>query len=719
MPETQEAPVKATMTDSQILSEAKARLKFCRDNDHHNRENADKVLKFLLGDGYSQWDANEVARREADKRIVLQINQLTKYAKQVIGDMRQNKVRVKVHPESSDADPETAKIREGIIGDVEYQSNAESIYDYARAYNAKCGYGAWRVRTRYTKENPFEQEPYLELIENPLNVYMDPSAKDPNYADAKYGFVIDQYTRKEFKEEFGELALTETLNTNPSEDSADYLWWGTDFILVVEYFRVETMKVNKVLLSDGQIMTKKQADEYLAGWEASPNKSTTIPTIQKEREVEEKEVKWYKLKGDAIIQRGDWPGPIIPIVLFHGEKINIGGKTHIYGMFHDALDAQRNLNYWYTALAEAVALQPKAPIVITPKEIAGFEKDYAQAHDKNTPFLLFNPDPSAPGRPGRMDSAGVNPALFAQVEKAEQNLKDTMGMYNADVGDTGNEISGVAIRERQTPGDTATFIYHDNGNQAIAHSGRIINSIIPFLYDTERDARLKKDDETEAFVPINTTVQKATNALEKDPSKYGGLDKKKLGDMMASPDAGPFAPYNDVKAGSYSVIISTGPSFATRRMEASAHMLQMAVALPNMNPLDKYFFIDKQDFDGAHDWAEAIRRTLPPGTMELRPGEEPPPPPPPDPKIGIEMAKMEVQKLDKIVQIERAQTERIKQRTALIDMLTKLKEADAQGRQEVLGMLAQLKQEYDQGQADQAELQQPRQQMPQPQMGMQ
>ncbi len=63
--------------------------------------------------------------------------------------------------------------------------------------------------------------------------------------------------------------------------------------------------------------------------------------------------------------------------------------------------------------------------------------------------------------------------------------------------------------QRQKPGDVATFAFIDNLTRSIAHSGRVINEMIPEVYDTERDVRIRNADETEDFAPVNTTAGRA------------------------------------------------------------------------------------------------------------------------------------------------------------------------------------------------------------------
>jgi hypothetical protein len=62
----------------------------------------------------------------------------------------------------------------------------------------------------------------------------------------------------------------------------------------------------------------------------------------------------------------------------------------------------------------------------------------------------------------------------------------------------------VAIARRDEQGNTATFVYIDNLEDAIETTGRILIDLIPHYYSDERVIRLLgEDDEVEKFVEIN------------------------------------------------------------------------------------------------------------------------------------------------------------------------------------------------------------------------
>ncbi len=1030
MPDTEDIE---NSKEKEMLDLAKKRLRSAMDADNHNRVAAVEDLRFLRGE---QWDNGEKQRRKDSGRPCLQINVLPKYSKQVCGEMRRNKSQIKIRAVDSKADVQISKIREGIIYNIEYLSDAESIYDYAGKMLVDCGYGAWRILTRYTEENPFVQEIYLERIKNPFSVFFDPKAKNQNFADAEWAFIITKMSREDFEDEFGKDMLPGgDIVENPQTGTRDEYWWDRDTVTVAEYFYMYKKEKTICLLSDDQILEKKEAEEYIEKARNSfdqaskdhpemANRDGNIPTIVEECDIKEPHLKWKKITATKILEERDLAGKYIPIVLITGEETNIEGKQYINGLIRNAKDPQRMLNFWHclsldtplptpegwttmgevkkgdrlfddkgkicevlgvspihknydcfeitfedgskivadkdhlwnierditkrergtkqwelqtrktgelisrkdyiyvsdplnlpeanlsidpyvlgvwlgdgsqewikitegsdteeiynnlkliglslgekcedkrhrgvftfpvydvrnkfselnliknkhiplqylrgsylqrlsllqglmdtdgsvssnficsfttvnkelsdgfaellsslgikfgvlyrkgrfvkfptyssqgksqyqlsftapdipifrlqrklekqfvkkewnrrrvkrhrimsvtsvssvpvkcvkvssksslflagkgmipthnTSACETIALAPKAPWQATAKQIEGYENDYLSANENNFPVLLYNVDKDAAApAPMRIPTAQPPVAIFSEIGRAEQNIKDTIGMYNSDVGDTSNEhlrdVSGAAITARQMPGDTATFVYPDNLAKGIAYGGKIINDLIPYIYDTERDVRLRNIDGTETFVPINTTVGKAVENINENPQRFSGMNKNKL--LSSLKERGPNEKFNDITVGKYDVVITTGPTFATQRAEAVENMVKIAMA-SRMSPIDKYFILKNSDFPGADEYAEVVRRMIPPNLLPPKEGDVPVPPLPPPPQVMVVQAKVQLN-------MAKMQTEKIKLQKALVELQKEMKDSDAGVKKQILDLLSEL-----------------------------
>ena len=408
------------------------------------------------------------------------------------------------------------------------------------------------------------------------------------------------------------------------------------------------------------------------------------PKIERSRQTDRTEVRHYLITAEEIIDTGAAgedksmtmaeklagalvPGRYIPIVLIKGRERNIEGKTYIRSLITDAKDAQKYLNYCTTAAAEVVFLAPKAPWLGTPKQFEGFENDYALANVENYPILKYNPDRDAPGPPTRMHPGNAPVAILSQVADAKDNIKSVigMGMY-----DTGNEQTpertGAAVQLKQKPGDIGTYAFQDNLVRGIIKGGRIANAMIPDVYDSARDVRLRSIDDSESFMPINMTVKDAMDRRRENPDRYPGLDLSHIAYIWRA--RGEKAMFNDVSAGQYEAVVTVGPSYATQREQAVESMLRLIQAMPQRMQVISHLLVDKMDFPGSEEAADILKRTAPSGVIKPKPGEPPPPPQPPPPAI--------------ILQLEKAKTEQLKQQVAMLKIKEEMLKILAAARDE-------------------------------------
>ena len=699
------------------------------DADDHNRTAAIEDLNFANNE---QWTNDEKKRRSDRGRPCLTLNKLTKYIRQVVGDILHNTPSIKFVPVDSHGDVNLATIRQGLVSSIQYNSDAESIYDYSANMLVTCGYGAWRVITKFTDDNPFNQEILLELIKNPFLVYLDPACKNKFGLDARWGFVLSRLNKEDFEARFPDSTFEVSGGGMSGKGISAEAWYDRETVTVAEYFEIKDREETKILLDDGRVLSESEFKDLTEKWErrhgavidalesqiaggppppkvedggslgraASPTTpqqapsplpapapqmppspqpalpSAPVPPPQQggmpapggapvpamkpgppppprpmevsRRTVKVPEVRHWILTADEIIEgglEGDVvSGRHIPIVLVKGPEISIEGKSYVYSLIRHAKDPQKLINYWNSAAAEVVSNSPKAPFMVTPKQVEGHETSYAMSNVDNQPFLYYNNDSEVPGPPSRLAPMQVPAAMLEQIRLGEENLKDVIGMFNADIGAKGSEQTGAAILARQRPGDISTYIFAKILNGAVAATGKIINEQIPEVYDTERDVQIRRTDERESFVPVNTTVGEALKRIKRNPERYAGLDASKLVDAIHA--SGPDTPFNDITSGKFGVRATSGPSYATQRQESAQLLLQLAQAMPDQMKLAADLIIENLDFKDADELSGRLRKPLVlQGVVPPRPGEKQLPPPPPSPQVMLAQVKMENEKL--------------------------------------------------------------------------
>jgi hypothetical protein len=566
--------------DADIIGEARDRWQMCMDAE--NRSDAKEDLRFLRGE---QWDAEAAQNRDLDNRPMLTINNVPAIIHQVTNDVRQNKQSIQVHPVDDGADPEVAKVIEGLCRHVEYQSGADAAYDTALDGAAQIGFGYFRLISEYSGPMSFDQDLKIKRIRNHFSVVTDPNAQEADASDMQFAFISSRMLKKSFELEHPNATAT-PMAWGALDGEND--WFMKDYIRIAEYYRIELKKRQICMLGSGKVVFKEDVPE---GEEPVQTRTTQIPTVM-----------WYKMTGAEILTRSEVPCPWIPVFPVYGDEIDTDGKVERWGLIRNLKSPKMMENYWLTAATEEIALRTKTPFIGALGQFEGVEKDWNAANTRNFSYLEYNPvvvsaedgqSFMAPP-PQRQAPADVPSGYIAMAQIAGDKVKAVTGIYDASLGNRSNETSGLAIRARQAQGDIANFHFTDNLTRAITHLGRCMVAMIPHIYDTQRVIRiLGEDRKTADRVEINkpATVQDDQgNAID--------------------------TVLNDLTVGTYDVVVTTGPAYNTLRQEAAANLVELGGKFPALMEVAGDKIVRALDFPGADEIADRLEKILPAAVRE-------------------------------------------------------------------------------------------------------
>ncbi len=587
MAETNDKP--RTKEDRYAL--IRKRFKACVDAEADLRAKAADDFKFAWVSGH-QWDNHFGAKR--GDRPKYEFNKLRQAIKQVINDNRQNTPAIKVRA-TEDGDTELATIRQGLIRNIESESKADEAYDWGALYAITAGFGAWRVVTEYVGDDAFDQDIRIRRIPSPLtSVWFDPSARELDRSDARFAFVVESVSREEFRERWPDADCVDFEGGSEYGD-----WFGQKEVRIAEYWSRKPGKREMLQLSDGRVVA---ADDWT---------ETEGVEVVNRRKVDTYQLTMEIVSGKETLEGPfDWPTPDIPIIPVWGDIVTVDGRDQWSGMVRPARDAQVLYNFERSNFAEVIATQPHAPFLYTPKQIEGFEREWAGLATDNAPGLPYNPDPQAASMaPSRQPPPQMSPGYMAALQLSSDDLKAVTGIYDASLGARSNETSGRAIMARKQEGDVANFDYADNIARAVRRTGEIVNRLIPEVYNGERQIRILGEDGAEKYVRINH--------LELDEA--AGEWRSVTGRVVN--EDGSLVPVYDITQGKYDVTIATGPSYTTQRMETLDAMMQLAQSNGPMAMLAQYGMLKSMDTPGMEETLEAMRRVLV-GQGLLPPSEE-------------------------------------------------------------------------------------------------
>lgn len=598
-----------------IHREALRLYRIDEDADATNRAKAVEDMEFRWSD--DQWDPRD--RRERGDRPTVTINRMGAFVRQVTGDVRQNTPAIKVRAvESSDA--ELANVYTGLIRNIENMSDADTAYVTAADHSVTCGIGHFRVNVEYSSDDTFDQDIRIERIPNPLSVVWDSSATKLDRSDARHCFVVERMAKDVFKHRWPNATAADFDSGPRSAGFSDqYADWFGDTVRVAEYWIRKPVKRRLVEMPDGKgAFPPDDIDELIP--DAAISWRLWLETKPRTRFVETHEVCQYIICGSEVLEGPHkWAGKHIPIVPVIGEEGCVGERMVRAGLVRYAKDAQRALNYMRSASIEAVAMQPNAPYLGTYDQIKGLEDYWLEAKRKNLPFWPYNPDPQAPGPPQRQNPPMSATGLMQEAALASDDMKAVMGIFDPSLGARSNETSGRAIIAREKQSDTGTYHYIDNLSKAIAHAGRIIIDLIPHVYDTERVIRTLGEDGSESAYIINRVQQMMVD---------GGVQPVRVALPLDGKDRSPIFMRDDAK---YDIVVSVGPSYATKRLEAADSMMQFVQAVPAAGAVAADLIAKSMDWPDADTIAKRLRKMLPPDIDEEGPAQAPASPPP-DPR---------------------------------------------------------------------------------------
>lgn len=561
-----------------ILATARKRFQIAAEAESDFRRDALEDLQFSLGE---QWPQEVKNQRYLDQRPCLVINRIPQFVRQITNDQRQNRPSIKVSPVDDDADVETAKIIQGMVRHIETSSSADIAYDTAFEYAVRTGRGFFRILTDYCDPMSFDQDLIVKRIPNPFTCYMDPMAREPDGSDMNWAFIVEDMLQDDYVAQYPKSKVA-SLNDFSSIGDQTAEWFPGNRVRVAEYFYKEMKDVEIVLLSDGIVMTADNLPKVLPESIKEFNRrKTQVPVI-----------KWCKINGEEILEQRDWVGKWIPLIPVYGEELDVNGKQVLQGLVRNAKDSQRMINYWASAETEAIALAPKAPYIGVEGQFEGHEEMWRTSNLKNHPFLQYKPvglnGQMAPPPQRNVAEPAVQAITLAR-NQAVEDLKATTGIYDPSLGQRMADQSGIAIKRLTAQSQTSNFHFLDNLTRSLKHAGRIMVDAIPKVYDTERAVRVLHPDDTEEVALINQEFTKDGKA-----TTYS------------------------MDIGTYDVVMETGPSYATKRAESVASMMDLTKSYPQIMQIAGDLLVKNMDWPGAQEIAQRMQKVLPPQLQDQK-----------------------------------------------------------------------------------------------------
>ena len=621
---------------SDIVEDAKADYKKAKAAWSDIYRKARDDLNFLSDEPHAQWD--EISLTNRKNRPTYQVDQLSQFIHQVSNDIRMNTPTINVAPDGDGSNVETAEIFKGLIKAIEYNSKADAAYDTAVDFSIKSSIGFITVDHDYCSHDGFEQELLIKRVINPQSILIDPNSTEADGSDAMYGFVFEEITRKEFEKKYPKAQAVSFGDDEPTKVQNE-----TDKIVIAQYY---------VVLESSKKIGLNEAGESEEVDDSKEYKQT--------RDISKRKIMRYKLSGEDVLDKTTFPGEYIPIVPVYGEEAWIEGERNLYSLIRKAKDPQRMFNLWASTETELLLKQNQAPVQAAVGQMRGFEDDW-KTPEKAMVLYYHQTDASGNNAPApqRLPQVQIPTGIVNAKRETVDDIKASLGMYNASIGQRSNETSGIAINSRKKEGDVATFHFGDNLVRSITQVGRILVCAIPEIYDTPRIIKIIGQEDEIKMIAINGA----------QPTE----DQKQAFNL---------------KEGSYDVRVITGPPFTTQREEAAAMYQQLIQAMPDLMPVIGDLVFKYQDTAGAQAVSSRMKKLVDPKYLDDSEKDQTQP----DPQVM--QLQQQLQQAEQIIQQGAQEMQQLQQelQNKQADLQIKAAEVQVKGKEvEVKGMEAQAK----------------------------
>lgn len=629
-------------TDDAILKELREQFTYGTEQWQDARDEGDIDMRCLCGD---VWDPEEREEREEAGRPCLSLDELTQYVNQLINDIRSSKRGIQVTPKGNGANDKTAEFRQGLMRQIEYESNAQQSAYIVMAENAfQRGYGFMRIKPEYVDDQSFDQRLRFEPIPDPNTVTIDPDIVRTDGKDMQWGFIRESRTTKQFAREFPyakHLTFTDELRKIAGRE-----WISGDRVNISEYWRVEPDRRESLLLKPPP---PSATDPQPKPLQVFADELETMPSddqILKRRWVNVPRVRQYFTNGLELLRPKDqehayveWPGRTIPIVTCFGKVMYVqeGGETKrkFLSLIRLARQPAMLYSYYATCEAELVGMTPKTPFIGYKGQFRGVESEWEKVNHEPLAYLEANPTSEGTGAnilplPIRAPYDPPIQQLEIGKEAARRAIQSAMGISpEPTAAQRDNEKSGIALSRINSQEQKGSFHFVDHYDESLTRGAEVVDELIEYYYDSARDVTVRNKKDDSQIVRVNDPTAK-----EHIPTDVGDHD----------------------------VTLSTGPSFDSERDAASdfADSLvtneqafgligDLVVKLKNLGPI-----------------GDEIADRLTPPQFRKTPGADGEQLPP-QVQAMLGQAKQETQKLqqDLAQALDEIKTERVKAQTAV------------------------------------------------------
>lgn len=477
------------------------------------RDQANDDMRFINVRG-GMWE--DFLEDDFRDRARLEFDITSPYINRFLGNWDQNRVGVDFKPDDTAASDDDAELLNGIYRIDFREGSGKMAVDNAVDEAATCGYGAYKIATKFVDEedaeNDFQRIEFRPIYNAYDAVFWDLQSQRIDKRDARYVTVLTQMTRDSFKDRYPEKTPVSVFNPedirrfnfNFYSLNLDYVYIGTRYEVVKK--REKVFVYRNLGTAKMQVYSQDDHDDIKDELADDPNVE-----FVRERKILKQHVQKTVFSGQDILEdtkriAGKW----LPIVPIYGYRSYVDGVEWYYGLVAKLKDANRLFNMHMSQLAENAASAGQEVPIFDPDQMVGKVGDIWA--DKNNKAWL--PAASLRDKAGNIVQSGpvgyskpaaVDPSAMTSIALVTQFVQQLTGGAPQDTVDP--DVSGKAINAINKREDLKTQTINDNIASSQEWGGEIYQSMAGEVYTVKRMVRTLGSDGVQGSKQLLEVVQ--------------------------------------------------------------------------------------------------------------------------------------------------------------------------------------------------------------------
>ena len=466
------------------------------------RDQANDDMRFINVRG-AQWE--DFLEADFENRARLEFDITSPYINRFMGNWNQNRVGVEFKPDDSKSSDDDAELLNGIYRIDFREGSGKMSVDNAVQEAATCGYGAYKIATKFVDEedpeNDFQRIEFRPMYNAYNSVFWDLQSQRIDKRDARFCTTLTLMTSKSFKDRYGEDKLPASVFDPTTLRRFNFFSINIEMIHIGTRYEVIKNSVKVFVyrnLASGQMEVYEEAEHKQIEGQLKDDENKQFV---RERKILKQHVMKTVFSGQDILEdtkriSGKW----IPIVPIYGYRSYVDGVEWYYGLVAKMKDANRMFNMHVSQLAENSASSGQEVPIFDPDQMIGNLSDiWANKNNKAwLPAASLKDDDGkivVTGPVGYSKPAQVDPSTVASISLITEFTQQTTGGAPQDTVDP--NTSGKAINAINRREDLKTQTISDNIANSQEWGGEIYASMAQDVYNVKRIIRTLGADGTQ------------------------------------------------------------------------------------------------------------------------------------------------------------------------------------------------------------------------------